>query len=135
MDLGRGSEYAASVFNAVFGDHTVFEFNGNVRNANLIDNLPPGCCVEVPITASKRGLDPLHVGSLPDHLAVINNVSSRIEELAVRASLKGDPRMVFHAICMDPLTSAVLSLAEIHSMTEEMFQLNRDWLPQFRHAR
>jgi len=134
IDLSRGSEYAASIFNAVFGDHSVFEFNGNVRNSSLVDNLPPGCCVEVPVIASKRGLDAVHVGALPEHLAIINNVSSRIEELAVRASREGDPRMVFHAICMDPLTSAVLSLEEIRRMTDEMFELNRRWLPQFRRA-
>ncbi|MGA2641284.1 MAG: alpha-galactosidase [Spirochaetia bacterium] len=134
VDLARGSEYAASIFNAVFGDHMAFEFNGNIRNTGLIDNLPAGCCVEVPIVGSKRGLDPLHVGPLPDHLAIINNVSARIEELAVRASFEGDPRMVFHAICMDPLTSAVLSLQETRAMTDELFQLNRAWLPQFSHA-
>ena len=133
-DLGRGSEYAASIFNAAFGDHSMFEFNGNVRNTGLIDNLPPGCCVEVPIIASRRGLSPLNVGRLPDHLAIINNVSARIEELAVQASFLGDPRMVFHAICMDPLTSAVLSLEEIRAMTDDMFEANRAWLPQFRHA-
>lgn len=112
----------------------MFEFNGNIRNTGLIDNLPPGCCVEVPIIASRRGLSPLNVGRLPDHLAIINNVSARIEELAVQASFLGDPRMVFHAICMDPLTSAVLSLEEIRAMTDDMFEANRAWLPQFRHA-
>ena len=70
IDLDRGNEYAASIFNAVFGDGTVFEFNGNVRNFGLIDNLPEGCCVEVPVIASRRGLDPLHVGPLPDQLAI-----------------------------------------------------------------
>jgi alpha-galactosidase len=133
VDLKAGSEYAASIFNAVFGDQTMFEFNGNVRNAGLIDNMPVGCCVEVPVLASRRGLDPLHVGPLPDHLAILNNVNARIEELAVAASREGDPRKVFHAICMDPLTSAVLSLEEIRAMTDELFERNRDWLPQFKH--
>jgi flavin reductase (DIM6/NTAB) family NADH-FMN oxidoreductase RutF len=53
------------------------------------------------------------VGPLPDHPAILNNVSARCEELAVAAALEGDRRKVFHAICMDPLTSAVLSLAEM----------------------
>jgi alpha-galactosidase len=131
IDLTRGHEYAAYIFNATVGDGTLFEFNGNVRNTALIDNLPEGCCVEVPILASKRGVDPLHVGPLPDHLAVLNNVSARNEELAVEAAITGDPRKVFHSIIMDPLTSAVLSLAEIKQMTDEMLQANREWLPQF----
>lgn len=109
----------------------MFEFNGNVRNFGLIDNLPEGCCVEVPVLASKRGLNPLHVGPLPDHLAILVNISARCEELAVEAALTGDKRKVFHAICMDPLTSAVLSLEEIKSMVDEMFEANKDWLPHF----
>ncbi len=132
VDLVRGHEYAAAIFNAIFGDNTLFEFNGNVRNFGLIDNLPEGACVEVPVVASKRGLNPEHVGSLPDHLAILVNTSSRCEELAVQAALDGDPRKVFHAICMDPLTSAVLSLGEIKTMTDEMMKRNESHLPQFK---
>ena len=132
VDLERGHEYAAHIFNAIFGDNEMFKFNGNVRNWNLIDNLPQGCCVEVPVLSSQRGLEPIHVGPLPDHLAILNNVSARCEELAVQAALEGDPRKVFYAICMDPLTSAVLSLAEIKEMTDEMLKQNKEYLPTFR---
>ncbi|MFW5986090.1 MAG: alpha-glucosidase/alpha-galactosidase, partial [Halanaerobiales bacterium] len=131
INLERGQEYAAYIFNAILGDNKMFEFNGNVRNSGLIDNLPEGCCVEVPVLASKRGLDPIHVGPLPDHLAVLNNINARCEELAVEAALTGDSRKVFHAICMDPLTSAVLSLEEIREMVDELFEFNKDWLPGF----
>jgi alpha-galactosidase len=130
-ELERGHEYAAYIFNAVFGDNAMFEFNGNVRNFGLVDNLPEGACVEVPVLASKRGLSPMHVGKLPDHLAILVNTSSRCEELAVEAALEGDERKVYHAICMDPLTSAVLSLQEIKAMTDEMFLQNKPYLPQF----
>jgi alpha-galactosidase len=53
--------------------------------------------------------------------------------LAVEGALAGDPRMIFHAICMDPLTSAVLSLEEIKQMVDEMFEMNKDFLPHFKH--
>ncbi len=133
IDLTRGQEYAAYIFNATIGDGAIFEFNGNVRNSGLIDNLPEGCCVEVPVLASKRGLDPIRVGPLPEHLAILNNINARCEELAVEGAIAGDPRKVFHAICFDPLTSSVLSLAEIQRMVAEMFESNREWLPQFKH--
>jgi Alpha-galactosidases/6-phospho-beta-glucosidases, family 4 of glycosyl hydrolases len=132
VELERGSEYAASIFNAIFGDNQLFEFNGNVRNFGLVDNLPEGACVEVPVVASKRGLSPEHVGPMPEHLAILVNTSSRCEELAVQAALEGDPRKVYHAICMDPLTSAVLSLSEIKAMTDEMLKQNAPYLPQFK---
>lgn len=133
IDLKRGNEYASYIFNAVFGDHTLFEFNGNVLNNGLIDNLPEGCCVEVPVIASKRGLSPIKVGSLPKELATLVNTNAMCEELAVEGALTGDPRKIFHAICHDPLTSAVLSLSEIKSMVDKMFEVNKEWLPQFKH--
>ncbi len=132
IDLKRGKEYAAYIFNAVIGDGAMFEFNGNIRNFGLIDNLPYGACVEVPIVASKRGFSPIKVGSLPPQVALLNYINSTCEELAVEGSLTGDPMKVFHAICYDPLTSAVLSLAEIRDMVNEMFEANKEWLPQFK---
>jgi len=133
IDLNRGKEYAAYIFNAVFGDNEMFEFNGNVRNFGLIDNLPEGCCVEIPVVASKAGLRTVHVGALPPQLAILNSINAQCEELAVEAHLTGDPRKVFHAVCYDPLTSAVLSLEEIRKMVDEMFQANKELLPQFKH--
>jgi alpha-galactosidase len=131
VELERGQEYAAYIFNACFGDNTMFKFNGNVRNFGLIDNLPPGCGVEVPVLASKHGIEPIHVGPLPDHLAIINNTTARCEELAVEAALSGDPKKVYQAVYMDPLSSAVLSLAEIKDMVAKMFEQNKEYLPQF----
>ena len=40
--------------------------------------------------------------------------------------------MVYHAICHDPLTASVLSLAEIRDMTNELFAVHKDYLPQFK---
>ena len=131
--IDRGNEYAAYIFNAVFGDNTLYKFNGNVRNTGLIENLPDGCCVEVPLLASKNSLEPIHAGPLPDQLAVMVNTSARCEELAVAGSLEGDPRKIFHAVAFDPLTSAVLTLDEIKKMVDEMFLQNKDYLPQFSH--
>ncbi len=132
MDLKRGHEYAASIINAYCGDGALFEFNGNVRNFGLIDNLPEGCCVEVPVLASRRGIDPIHVGALPKQCAALVNISANNEEMAVEGSLTGNPEMIFHSICYDPLTSAVLSLGEIREMVKEMFAVNREYLPQFK---
>ena len=39
--------------------------------------------------------------------------------------------MLVQAIALDPLTSAVLTLAEIRNMVSEMLQAERKWLPQF----
>ncbi|MBO5223018.1 MAG: alpha-galactosidase [Clostridia bacterium] len=132
IDLNRGQEYASYIFNAVFGDHTMFRFHGNVRNYGLISNLPEGCCVEVPVIASVGQLEPVAVGALPDHLAVLVNTSARCEELAVQAALEGDAHKVFLACAFDPLTSAVLSLDEIQEMVTEMLEKNKEYIPWYK---
>ena len=132
VELKRGEEYAAYIFNAILGDGEMFKFNGNVRNWNLVENLPYGCCVEVPVLASKRGLEAMHVGKLPPQLALLSGTSAQIEEMAVEGSLAGDKEMIYQAICYDPLTASVCSLKEIRDMVNEMFMQNEEWLPQFR---
>jgi alpha-galactosidase len=130
ISLERGHEYAAYIINALEGGEP-FEFNGNVRNTGLITNLPQDACVEVPVWASRKGLSPVHVGALPPSCAVLTNLTSNIEEMAVEAALTGDARLVFQAIAHDPLTASVLSLAEIRQMVSEMFRQNQPYLPQF----
>ncbi|MCC6454385.1 MAG: alpha-galactosidase [Caldilineaceae bacterium] len=132
IDLERGHEYAAYIMNAIVGGEP-FEYNGNVRNTGLITNLPQDACVEVPVWASRKGLTPVYVGALPAQCAMLTNLSASIEEMAVEAAISGDPRLVYQAIAHDPLTAAVLSLAEIKEMVNVMLEKNREYLPTFQH--
>jgi alpha-galactosidase len=132
ISLERGQEYAASIINAWKGGE-IFQFNGNVPNTGLITNLPQGACVEVPVFVDRAGFHPVHVGALPPQCAILTHVNATVEEMAVEAALTGDPRLVLQAIAHDPLTAAVLSLAEIKDMVSEMFRQNRAHLPQFKH--
>jgi len=132
MDLERGEEYAAYIFNALFGDGEPFVFNGNQLNHGIISNLQPMACVETPVLASPAGLQPIHVGHLPDNLAILVDLSARIEEMAVNAALEGDPWKVFQANLFDPLTASVLSMAEIKEMTQKMLNKNEAFLGYFK---
>lgn len=131
LNLERGHEYAAYIINALEGGEP-FEFNGNVANKGYITNLPQNACVETPVWASRKGFEPVGVGALPPQCAVLTNLSAQIEEMAVEAALTGNRRLVYQAIYNDPLSAAVLSLAEIRQMVDDLFVCNRDHLPQFR---
>jgi alpha-galactosidase len=131
ISLERGQEYAAFIINSLKGGEP-FKFNGNVPNTGMITNLPEGACVEVPVYVDKAGFHPLHVGALPPECALLTQLSSGVEEMAITAALTGDPVMVYRAICHDPLTASVLSLAEIKQMTNELFARHKDYLPQFK---
>ncbi len=130
-DLKRGEEYAASIINALQGGE-MFKFNGNVQNTQLITNLPQGACVEVPVLVDRAGFHPMHVGALPPECALLTSLSSGIEELAIQGALTGDPVAIYRAIAHDPLTMAVLSLAEIRQMVNELFAQNQKYLPEFK---
>jgi len=134
LDLKRGHEYAASIINAYLGG-APFKFNGNVPNTGIITNLPPDCCVEVPVYADRKGLNAVHVGSLPLQLAALNNISVATEEMAVEGCLTGDPTLVYQAVCYCPVTAAVLSLAEIKRMVNALFRKNAKYLPHFKHTK
>jgi len=130
ISLERGHEYAAYIINALMGGEP-FEFNGNVANNGLVTNLPENSCVEVPVWASRKGLEAVRVGALPQQCAILTGLSAQVEEMAVEGALTGNPRLVFQAIVHDPLTAAVLSMAEAREMVNCMFEQNKDYLPQF----
>lgn len=62
IDLESSGEYAAHIFNAIFGDRKPFVFNGNVINEGCITNLPKEACVEIPMLATRDGLKKIFVG-------------------------------------------------------------------------
>jgi alpha-galactosidase len=132
LDLSRGHEYASSIINAYMGGEP-FKFNGNVPNKGLITNVPEDVCVEVPVYAERGALASVHVGALPPQCAALVNASVAVEEMAVEACLTGDTTLLYQALCFDPLTATMLSLAEIKQMTNELLQQNRDYLPTFKH--
>ena len=132
VELERGEEYAANIFNAIYGDHTPYPFNANLRNHGYVTNIDEGACVEVPVIADKDGIHVTGTHTLPQHLAVLVANSAKIEELAVRAAIEGDPQKVFQAILFDPLTSSVCSMEEIHNMVQEMLDKNAPYLGYFK---
>ncbi len=111
--------------------HSPICINGNVPNTDLIDNLPEGCCVEVPCLVDGNGVQPTKVGSLPPQLAALNRTNVNVQELIVEAALHGGTEAVYHAVMLDPLTAAVCTLPQIRSLVDEMLEAQKQWLPQF----
>jgi alpha-galactosidase len=126
----RSVEYCSHLLEAA-ATGKPFRLQGNVRNDGYIDNLPRGCCVEVPVYVDREGFHPLRVGNLPPQCAAANQSNVTVQTLAVEAGLNGDPELAMNAIAMDPLTSACCTLAEVREMTAEMLAAEAPWLPQF----
>lgn len=126
----RSNEYGTYIIEAMEADQPI-RVNGNVPNRGLIENLPDGCCVEVPCLVDANGIQPTRVGRLPPQLAAVNRTNVNVQELIVEAALSGNLDAVYHAVMLDPLTAAVCTLPQIHAMVAEMLAAQKDWLPQF----
>ena len=119
----RSEEYACRIIEAMESDRPIV-INGNVPNEGFIDNLLDLSSVEVPILIDKLGFHPMAVGELPGQLAALSRSNQAVQQMAVNAIIDGDKEAAFHAVALDPLTSAVLSLGEIRDMFDEMWSLH-----------
>ena len=128
----RGHEYAANIINARLGDHTPFRFNANVLNHGSVENLPYDSCVEIPVVADENGYTRVYRGKLPTAAAALVSYTSSIENIVVEAWANKSKQMVYQAVSLDPLCSAVLSLEEIKNMCDELFEVNREYLGDYR---
>jgi len=124
-------EYGSRIIHSIVTGKPT-RINGNVNNSGLITNLPQNCCVEVPCLVDKNGINPCYVGELPPQLAALNRTNINVQSLIVEAALNKDMKAAAHAVMMDPLTSALLTLDEIQKMVDEMFEAEKKWLPDFK---
>jgi alpha-galactosidase len=104
---------------------------GNVANRGLIDNLPDGCCVEVPCLVDKSGIQPTKIGTIPPHLAALMQTNVNVQSLTVEAALTGKREHIYHAAMLDPHTAAELSLEQIWSLVDDLIEAHGSWLPQY----
>jgi alpha-galactosidase len=131
LEVRRSVEYASLIIHSLeTGQPRVIY--GNVRNDRLIDNLPEGCVVEVPVLVDRNGLQPTRVGELPPVLAALMRTNINVQELTVRAALTGRREYVYQAAMLDPHTASELTLDEIWALVDEMLEAHAAWLPQFR---
>ena len=126
------SEYVSHIINAI-ETNIPFRFNGNVANKNgsLITNLPKGCCVEVPVFADDHGLHPQGGIELPTVCQALCISNVMVQKAAVEGQLLLDKEKIYHAVLLDPNTASVCSPKEVKNMVEDMFEAEKQWLPQF----
>jgi alpha-galactosidase len=130
LHVERSSEYGATIIHSLeTGSPSVIY--GNVRNDGLIDNLPDGCCVEVPCLVDKNGIQPTQIGQLPPQLAALMQTNINVQALTVEAALTGDREHIYHAAMLDPHTAAELDLEQIWALVDDLIAAHGDWLPDF----
>lgn len=127
----RSREYGSRIIEAM-ETNVPFKFGGNVLNTGLITNLPEKAIVEVPCLADRNQITPCYVGELPEQLAALNRTNINTQLLTVEAAVTLKKEHVYQAAMLDPHTSAELSLQDIVSMCDDLFEAHGDWLPEYK---
>ena len=128
IQVHRSHEYGSLIIHSLETGQPRVVY-GNVPNHGLIDNLPQGCCVEVPVLVDKSGLQPTHIGKLPPQLAALMQTNINVQALTVEAALTGKKEHVYHAAMMDPHTAAELTLDDIYAMVDELLTAHGNYIP------
>ena len=130
VELIRSHEYASAIMEAMT-TNAPFRFNGNVLNDDLIANLPPGCCVEVPCLTDGEGVHPCRVGNLPEQCAALCRTNVNVQALTVKAVLERDREAAYHALLLDPITAAACSMDQARDLFEEMWAAEGDLMAYY----
>jgi alpha-galactosidase len=123
------TEYAPQVIHSL-ETGTPRVISANVVNDGLITNLPAGVAVEVPTMLDALGAHPAKVDDLPPHCAALNRSFLGPVDLAVRAAVDRDPRLVRAAAMVDPNTAATLTVDQIWELCDELTTAHGDLLPE-----
>lgn len=126
----RSHEYGAYIIHSL-ETGTPRVIYGNVANDNLIENLPVGCCVEVPCLVERNGIQPTRIGTLPPQLAAVMQTNINVQSLTVEAALTGKREHIYHAAMLDPHTAAELDLGQIHALVDDLLEAHTGWLPEY----
>ena len=126
----RTHEYASYIMESIVTD-TPFKIGGNVLNTGLITNLPTEACVEVPCLINRLGIQPTVVGKLPTQLAAMNMTNINPQLLTIEAAVTLKKDTVYQAAMLDPHTSSELSIDDIVKMCDDLFEAEKDWLPEY----
>jgi alpha-galactosidase len=130
IEIKRSVEYGSGIIHSMETGQPRVVY-GNVANNGLIDNLPQGCCVEVPCVVDKNGIQPTKIGTLPPQLAALMQTNVNVQSLTVEAALTGRRDHIYHAALLDPHTAAELDMNQIVSLVDDLIDAHGDWLPKY----
>lgn len=130
IQVRRSKEYGSLIIHSMETGNPRVVY-GSVPNNGIIDNLPQGCAVEVPVVVDRNGVQPAKIGKLPIQLAALIRTNVNVQELTVEAALTGKREHIIQAAMLDPHTAAELDPDQITSLVDELIEAHEGWLPRY----
>jgi alpha-galactosidase len=122
------SEGAAEIIEAIVANSDYYDDAANVANNGAISNLPDTAVVELPALVSGRGVQPVHLGPLPDAIAELCRREAALVEMVVDTAVTGDRNLALQTLLMDPMIN---DIGRARAILEDYLATFADQLPQF----
>jgi len=127
--LRPSGERVIPIIEGMITDSKQYELAANLPNQEgFIENLPRDLVVECPVIVDRNGVHGVKLGKLPKRIAAMMNTQASVQDLCVEAALNGSRELALQALLADPVVD---SLSSAEKMLDEIFQLQREHLPQF----
>ena len=78
----------------------------------------------------KTGLTRTYAGEIPSQCAALKRARVNVQELTLGAALEGNRARVHHAVVLDSLAAAILTMDEIWAMTDDLVAPHGEALPE-----
>ncbi|MBE0671504.1 MAG: hypothetical protein IH588_13025 [Anaerolineales bacterium] len=111
---------------AFAGNH--YHLAANLPNVGQIANLPLGSIVETPVHVNGAGIQPVHVGSLPEPIAELCRRELMIAQLGIDAVVEGSYEKALQCLLLDPVINDMDTAKDILA---DYLKTYKEHLPQF----
>ena len=105
-----------------------YHLAANMQNIGQIANLPFGATVETPVQVSSVGVDPIHVGALPEPVAELLRREITVGQLCVDAAVEGSREKALQCLLLDPMITDIDTARKI---LDDYLLTYKKYLPQF----
>lgn len=126
--LDTDSEGALEMIEYLAGGGSHYHLAANRPNIGQIANLPFGATVETPIHVSNTGINPVHVGALPEPVAELLRREISVGQLCVDAVMEGSRDIALQSLLLDPMIKDISTARQI---LDDYLKTYKEYLPQF----
>ena len=126
--LDTDSEGALEMIENVTGGTTHYHLAANLPNVGQIANLPYGCTVETPVVVNGAGIQPVHMGALPEPIAELLRRETTAAQLCVDAAVEGSREKALQCLLLDPVITDIDTAKKI---LDDYLTSYKEYLPQF----
>jgi alpha-galactosidase len=126
--LDTDSEGALEMIENLAGGGTHYHPAANRPNIGQIANLPFGAMVETPVHVSSAGVNPIHVGALPEPVAELLRREITVGQLCVDAAIEGSREKALQCLLLDPM---ITDIGMAKQILDDYLLAYKEHLPQF----